>query len=82
MLSLQQRVLRKASEILGGDEALARELRITRHDLSLFLYDSEVPTRKVFLEACDIVIQHGERDFLEAVVLENKDVIFIRQPDA
>ena len=77
--SLQQRVLSKASELVGGDPALARELRVTARDLALFLSGAEVPTRQVFLAACDIVIGRGESEFLEAAAREGMHVIAVKQ---
>ena len=79
--SLQQRVLRKASELMGGDAALSRELRVTARDLALFLSGVEVPTKQVFLAACDIVIDRGESDFLEAAAREGMQVISIEQQE-
>jgi hypothetical protein len=73
--ALQQRVLGKASELLGGEQPLSRELRVSEHDLALFLSGAEAPTKQVFLAACDILIGQGESEFLEAAAREGMRVI-------
>ncbi len=58
--TLEEQVLHKAVEVLGSERALASALRITRHDLALFLSGAERPTRSIFLAACDILIERGD----------------------
>jgi hypothetical protein len=60
------RVLRRASDILGGEHALARELRVPMGELRMWLQGSQRPTRPMFLGAVDILIEHGDAGSLGA----------------
>jgi hypothetical protein len=54
------RVLRRAADLLGGERALARELRVPSADVFLWLKGIERPTRAVFVAAVDLLIEHED----------------------
>jgi hypothetical protein len=54
------RVLRRAADLLGGERALARELRVPSSDVFLWLQGTARPARPVFVAAVDIVIEYGD----------------------
>lgn len=59
-LTLEMRVLQRAAEILGSERALARRLRVPMPSLFAWIKGNDRPTRTVFLEAIDILIEHGD----------------------
>jgi DNA-binding transcriptional regulator YdaS (Cro superfamily) len=52
------RTLRRAAELVGGEQALALRLQVTPSHLALWLAGVEVPPADVFLRAVDIVMDH------------------------
>lgn len=68
--SLEKRVLEKALDLSGGYHALARRLRISQLDLAAFLNGSDRPTRTVFLEAVDVIIELGSASFLDDLAID------------
>jgi DNA-binding transcriptional regulator YdaS (Cro superfamily) len=52
------RTLKRAAEIVGGEEELARRLKITPSHLTLWIRGVVSPPGDVFLQAADIVTQH------------------------
>ena len=68
--SLEKRVLEKALGLSGGYRALARRLRISQLDLAAFLNGSEKPTRAVFLDAVDVIIELGSSSFLDDLAID------------
>jgi hypothetical protein len=58
--TLEMRVLRRAADLLGGERALARELRVPSVDVLIWLEGTERPTRPVFIAAVDLLIEHGD----------------------
>ena len=68
--SLEKRVLEKALDLSGGYRALARRLRISQLDLAAFLNGSEKPTRTVFLDAVDVIIELGSSSFLDDLAID------------
>ena len=53
------RVLQRCVELLGNERALARQLRISLPDLFMLLKGDEKPTKQMFLEATDILMERG-----------------------
>jgi DNA-binding transcriptional regulator YdaS (Cro superfamily) len=47
--------LQRAAELVGGEEALARRLKVTPSHLALWLQGIATPPCDVFLRAADIV---------------------------
>lgn len=52
---LYLRTLRRAAELVGDQEALARRLRVTPSHLALWIQGVESPPTYVFLRAVDVV---------------------------
>lgn len=52
---LYLRTLRRAAELIGDEETLARRLRVTPSHLSLWIQGVEAPPTYVFLRAVDVV---------------------------
>jgi DNA-binding transcriptional regulator YdaS (Cro superfamily) len=52
------RTLKRAAEIVGGEEELARRLKVTPTHLALWLGGVVSPPGDVFLRAADIVSEH------------------------
>jgi DNA-binding transcriptional regulator YdaS (Cro superfamily) len=52
------RTLKRAAELVGGEEALARLLRVTPSHLELWIRGVVSPPGDVFLKAADIVNEH------------------------
>jgi DNA-binding transcriptional regulator YiaG len=57
---LYLRTLRRAAELIGDQEALARRLNVTPSHLALWIQGVEKPPTYVFLRAVDLV---SERQF-------------------
>ena len=53
------RTLRRAAELVGDQELLARRLKVTPSHLALWIQGVEAPPTYVFLRAVDVV---AERD--------------------
>jgi hypothetical protein len=56
--TVQARTLKRAVEILGGEEELARRLNVAPNHLKLWLAGVASPPGEVFLEAADVVAEH------------------------
>lgn len=52
------RTLQRASQIVGGEQALALHLKVTPSHLALWLKGLEEPTTEAFLRAVDLVSAH------------------------
>jgi transcriptional regulator with XRE-family HTH domain len=52
------RTLRRAAEILGGEESLALRLNVTPSHLALWLKGLASPPGLIFLKAADVVAEH------------------------
>jgi transcriptional regulator with XRE-family HTH domain len=52
------RTLKRAAEITGGEEELARRLKVTPSHLVLWIRGVVPPSGDVFLRAADIVNEH------------------------
>jgi DNA-binding transcriptional regulator YdaS (Cro superfamily) len=52
------RTLQRAAELVGGEEALARRLKVTPSHLALWLHGVVLPPCDFFLKAADIVSEH------------------------
>lgn len=50
--------LKRAAEIVGGEEALARRLQVSPNHLELWIRGLASPPDDVFLKAADIVGEH------------------------
>jgi hypothetical protein len=59
--SVYSNTLRQAGVILGGDQQLARHLRVPLADLQYWLAGKEEPPRQVFLRAVDVVLEGNPR---------------------
>jgi DNA-binding transcriptional regulator YdaS (Cro superfamily) len=55
---LYLRTLRRAADIVGGEQALAIHLKVTPSHLALWLKGLEQPTTEAFLRAVDLVSAH------------------------
>jgi hypothetical protein len=69
---LHPRVLRKALEVVGNEGRLADTLGISPADLAVFLAGTREPVKSVFLIACDILLEHGQGDFLKSVTAQSR----------
>jgi len=54
------RALRRAAELVGGDDALCKELQVPAEDLASWLRGDRFPPTFVFLKVVDLLIAHGE----------------------
>ena len=52
------RTLKRAAQIVGGEQALALHLKVTPSHLALWLKGLEEPTTEAFLRAVDLVSEH------------------------
>jgi hypothetical protein len=59
-VTVYSRTLHRACELLGGLEALSRQLRVPPEKLVRWIDGSEDPPLKVFLDAVDIVLLGAE----------------------
>jgi hypothetical protein len=62
--TLEMRVMERCVELLGSHEAVARHLRISQHDLTLWIEGLERPTRGLFLAAIDILTDRSDEEGL------------------
>ena len=60
MAEVHVRTLRRAAELVGGEQALALQLKVTPSHVALWLAGAEEPPAEVFLRAVDIVMNHVE----------------------
>ena len=58
MAQVHVRTLRRAAELVGGEQALALRLKVTPSHLALWLAGRDVPPADVFLRAVDVVMDH------------------------
>ena len=58
MPTVHARALKRAAEIVGSEEALARRLQVIPHHLDLWIRGILSPPDDVFLKAADIVGEH------------------------
>jgi DNA-binding transcriptional regulator YdaS (Cro superfamily) len=58
MPDLYVNTLRRAAELVGGEQPLALRLRVTPSHLALWLKGLAVPPGDIFLRAADIVGEH------------------------
>jgi DNA-binding transcriptional regulator YdaS (Cro superfamily) len=56
------RTLKRAAEIVGGEEELARRLKVTPTHLTLWIRGTVSPPGDVFLKAANIVTEHDLED--------------------
>jgi hypothetical protein len=61
--SLHSRVLARAAEIVGGVAALSDYLQVPQADLMRWIKGEEEPTRKSFLDAVDMLLEHDMGEF-------------------
>ena len=69
-LTLEMRVLQRATELLGSERALARRLRVQMPALFSWIKGTDTPTRAIFLEAIDILIENGDTSSLAGVAVK------------
>ena len=69
-LTLEMRVLQRAVEILGSERALARRLRVPMPSLFAWIKGNDRPTRTVFLQAIDLLVEHGDTSSLAGVAVQ------------
>lgn len=55
--SVYSRAVRKAAEMAGGREALARTLQVPRAELEKWILGEKKPPRDVFLRVVDLLIE-------------------------
>ena len=58
MPDVRARTLKRAAEIMGGEERLALHLKVTPSHLALWIREIEVPPDYIFLKAVDLVVNH------------------------
>lgn len=58
MPDVRARTLKRAAEIMGGEQQLALYLKVTPSHLALWLQGIEVPPDHIFLKAVDLVTEH------------------------
>jgi transcriptional regulator with XRE-family HTH domain len=66
MLGVRVKTLRRAAEIVGGEEALALLLGVTPSHLALWLRGAMEPPDRFFLRAVDIVLEIDSRPMSSA----------------
>jgi len=57
--SVYSRALRKAAELLGGRDKLAKILQVPRDDIDKWIADEAKPPREVFLRIVDLILDEG-----------------------
>jgi len=57
--NVYSRTLRKAAELLGGQQALSKHLRVPSSELQKWLEDKDVPPLAIFLQAVDLVVEES-----------------------
>jgi DNA-binding transcriptional regulator YdaS (Cro superfamily) len=58
MPTVYARTLKRASDIVGGETALARRLSVGPEAIAHWLQGNAIPPTSVFLQAVDIVTAH------------------------
>jgi DNA-binding transcriptional regulator YdaS (Cro superfamily) len=58
MADVHVATLRRAAQIVGGEQELALQLGVTPSHLALWLAGYDVPPGDVFLRAVDVVVAH------------------------
>ncbi len=58
MPDVRARTLKRAAEIMGGEELLALHLKVTPSHLALWIRGIESPPDHIFLRAVDLVTDH------------------------
>ena len=58
MPTLYVRTLKRAAELIGGEEQLARRLKVAPNHLTLWIRGAVSPPGDVFLGAAEIVNEH------------------------
>jgi len=53
--------LSRAAELLGGEEQLARHLKVTPSHLALWIRGIETPPTEFFLKAVDVIMENENR---------------------
>lgn len=66
--------LRKAAELVGGEQPLALRLKVTPSHLALWLKGLAVPPGDIFLRAADIVGEHELRALAKKLETPPSDV--------
>ena len=54
--SVYSRALRKAAELIGGREQLARILQVSPAQIEIWIADEAKPPREIFLRIVDIIL--------------------------
>ena len=57
--SVYSRAIRKAADLLGGRDRLAKVLLVPVEDIDTWIADKAKPPREVFLRVVDIVLDEG-----------------------
>jgi len=57
--SVYARAVRKAAEVLGGREKLARLLQVPVAEIEKWLADEKKPPRELFLRVVDVIVDDG-----------------------
>jgi hypothetical protein len=65
--TLEVRILERGVELLGSRAAFAQHLRISPHDLALWLDGCERPARTVLLAAIEVLLEHRDTAGLESL---------------
>jgi DNA-binding transcriptional regulator YiaG len=74
MPTMYARTLRRAAELSGGHEALARELRVPTNQLASWLAGRASPPGDVFLRAVDIIGEHNLHAIRQSPAAPGADV--------
>lgn len=61
MAEVHIRTLRRAAEIVGGEEELAMRLKVTPSHLSLWIKGLATPPADVFLRVVDLILEPPDR---------------------
>jgi DNA-binding transcriptional regulator YdaS (Cro superfamily) len=56
--TVHARTLRRAAEISGDEQTLARRLKVTPSHLALWIGGTVTPPGEVFLKAVDLISEH------------------------
>ena len=57
--SVYSRAVRKAAEMAGGRDELARTLQVPRAELDRWILGEKKPPREIFLRVVDLIIEDG-----------------------
>jgi hypothetical protein len=64
--NLYARTLLRAAELVGGEQQLAVQLKVTPSHLALWLAGTEVPPTDIFLKAVDVISERQTPSSLDA----------------